>query len=71
VPETGRIVYCDEQSDLAATVAELLDNREALEQMGNAARQWTVERFDSASVIAQAARLFKPQTAAASRVQSR
>src|SRR5262249_29561593 len=58
IPETGRVVSCDDLDALAAMVIELLSDREKLDQMGVAGRQWVVDRFDWAALSRQAAELF-------------
>jgi phosphatidylinositol alpha-1,6-mannosyltransferase len=58
IPETGYIVPCDGPDELAVLVSELLGDRDRLAHMGEAGRQWVVERFDWASLSQQAERLF-------------
>lgn len=50
-PVTGRTVSCEDPSRIASTVLELLENREALEEMGTQARRWAVENFDWSAVF--------------------
>jgi len=45
VPQTGRVVPCDGPEQLTAVVIELLRDAGLRERMGEAARQWVVERF--------------------------
>jgi phosphatidyl-myo-inositol dimannoside synthase len=59
VPETGRLVGCDEPEPLAEAVIELLLDPKNREQMGSAARRWVVEHFDWESLSKQAQRLFE------------
>jgi phosphatidyl-myo-inositol dimannoside synthase len=58
IPETGRVVPCDDPRVLAALVAEMLTDRGRLARMGEAARRWAVEQFDWGRRGADAARLF-------------
>jgi glycosyltransferase involved in cell wall biosynthesis len=51
IPNTGRVASCESAETLAAVVAELLEDRHALERMGIAARNWVVDRFDWEAVI--------------------
>jgi len=55
---TGEIVDCTSPETLAAAVIELLRDPARRERMGRAARDWAVERFDWASLTAEAAELF-------------
>jgi phosphatidylinositol alpha-1,6-mannosyltransferase len=57
-PYTGRVVDCRTSDVLAATVVDLLSNRERLGRMGAAAREW-VARFDWATLGRQAQALFE------------
>ena len=59
VPTTGRLVCCDQPEPLAELLTELLSDREQLESMGPAARQWVVEEFDWKSRAQQAITLFQ------------
>ena len=59
VPQTGRLVACDGPQELAALVAELIEDREGLARMGAAARSWVVERFDWAGLTRQAEQIFR------------
>jgi phosphatidylinositol alpha-1,6-mannosyltransferase len=59
IPETGRVVNCDGPQDLASLVIELLGDHDRLTRMGQAARQWVVERFDWAALSHQAELLFQ------------
>jgi phosphatidylinositol alpha-1,6-mannosyltransferase len=58
VPRTGRLVSCEAPDELAALVASLLADPGMLERMGQAAREWVVERFDWAALSRQAQDLF-------------
>ena len=58
IPETGRVVSCDEPHELAALVVELLTDRDRLACMGEAARRWAVEHFDWAALSRRARRIF-------------
>ncbi len=58
VPQTGRLVSCEGPDELAAQVAALLADRGRLEQMGLAAREWVVDKFDWAALSRQAQHLF-------------
>ena len=64
VPETGRIVPCEESGELAALIAELLGDRPRLGRMGDAARHWVVRRFDWFVLAAQAGRIFAGEASA-------
>jgi phosphatidylinositol alpha-1,6-mannosyltransferase len=57
-PESGQVVPCDGPDQLAAAVIELLSDRERLDRMGAAGRQWVVEHFDWAVLSRQALALF-------------
>jgi phosphatidylinositol alpha-1,6-mannosyltransferase len=59
IPQTGRVVNCDEQGPLAAEVVALLSDPELRERMGRSARAWVVERFDWDSLRVQADQLFR------------
>jgi phosphatidylinositol alpha-1,6-mannosyltransferase len=59
VPDTGRVVCCEDPRRLGAAVTELLTNPEVLARMGAAGRQWVVERFDWDALSRQARRLFR------------
>lgn len=56
--ETGIIVDCTAPEPLADAVVKLLSDPARLEQMGHAARNWVVERFDWSALAAEAAGLF-------------
>src|SRR5207249_10952656 len=58
IPQTGRVVNCDDVDALAAVVTELLADFELRERMGRAARPWVVENFDWAALTQQAKRVF-------------
>lgn len=71
-PRTGRLVSCDGPHELAELVQELLSNRQSLEQMGNAARQWVLDRFDWEILGLQAKQVLQstpPQRQAAGSVE--
>jgi phosphatidylinositol alpha-1,6-mannosyltransferase len=59
VPETGRVVCCEDPGRLAAAVVELLGDPGRLDRMGAAGRRWVVERFDWDALGRQARRLFR------------
>lgn len=59
IPETGRVVPCEEPVPLAAAVVELLSDRARLDQMGAAGREWAVEHLDWAALTRQALGLFE------------
>ena len=67
VPTTGRLVCCDEPGPLAELLVELLSDREKLESMGRAARQWVVEQFDWEHLSQQAYSLFESMANARSK----
>ncbi len=58
VPETGRIVACDSPEPLAATLIELLSDRQQLATMGQHGREWVCERFDWESLAREAEQIF-------------
>jgi phosphatidylinositol alpha-1,6-mannosyltransferase len=62
IPETGRVVACDGPNELASVVVELLSDRNRLACMGQAARQWVVERFDWVALSREAEQLFRGGT---------
>jgi phosphatidylinositol alpha-1,6-mannosyltransferase len=57
--KTGRVVCCEQNEPLARVVIELLSDRQKVETMGQAARQWVVERFDWKVLSRQANELFE------------
>jgi phosphatidylinositol alpha-1,6-mannosyltransferase len=59
IPETGRVIPCDDPRPLATAVIELLADRPQLLRMGEAGRAWVVERFDWQPLARQAAALFQ------------
>jgi phosphatidylinositol alpha-1,6-mannosyltransferase len=60
-PETGRVVCCDGPHDLAAVVSELMADPALRARMGEAGREWVVERFDWVALTRQAKGLFEPK----------
>jgi phosphatidylinositol alpha-1,6-mannosyltransferase len=58
IPETGRVIPCDSPDRLAAVVVELLNNSDLRAQMGQAGRQWVVEKFDWTTLSRRAEELF-------------
>jgi phosphatidylinositol alpha-1,6-mannosyltransferase len=58
IPETGRIVACDDHRELAALISELLADRDRLHRMGEAARRHAVEQFDWTGLTDQAQSIF-------------
>ena len=54
ISQTGRIVNCNGPDELAQIIPEWLRNRSLMEQMGRAARDWVVERFDWSVLSKQA-----------------
>ncbi|HEX8201002.1 MAG TPA: glycosyltransferase family 4 protein [Isosphaeraceae bacterium] len=58
IPETGRVVPCDDPRELAELVAELLADAGLLARMGAAARLWAEAQFDWDAVAARAGRIF-------------
>jgi phosphatidylinositol alpha-1,6-mannosyltransferase len=58
VGETGLVVDCEGPERLAEAVIELLQDRDRLARMGEAGRQWVVERFDWAVLSRKAGGLF-------------
>ncbi len=59
IPQTGRVVPCESPEPIAAAVIELLADRERLDRMGAAGRQWVVERFDWLALSRQVEELFR------------
>ena len=59
VPETGCIVDCTKPEPLEQLLAELLTDPDRREQMGRAAREWTVANFDWASLAQNAQSVFE------------
>jgi phosphatidylinositol alpha-1,6-mannosyltransferase len=66
VPATGRLVCCDEPGPLAELLAELLSDRDKMESMGLAGRQWVLEHFDWEQLSQQAYSLFQSMAGAKS-----
>ncbi len=62
VPETGRIVRCDEPAPLAELIVRLLSDADRLARMGGNARRWVVEHFDWDSLSRQARTVLRPET---------
>jgi phosphatidylinositol alpha-1,6-mannosyltransferase len=60
VPQTGRIVNCDNPQPLAEVLSELLLQPDLCQRMGVAGRKWVVERFDWTSLTRQAEQIFFP-----------
>jgi len=60
VPQTGRIVNCDNPQPLADVLSELLRQPDLRQRMGVAGRNWVVERFDWTSLTRQAEQIFFP-----------
>jgi len=58
IPETGRVVPCDDPGPLAAAVVDLLSDRARLDRMGEAAREWAVGQFDWDSLVREWSRTF-------------
>jgi phosphatidyl-myo-inositol dimannoside synthase len=58
IPQTGRVVACDDPGPLAAMVVELLSDRLRLDHMGAAGREWVVEQFDWLSLSRRAEHVF-------------
>lgn len=67
VGETGLVVPCDGPDKLAEAVVELLGDEDRRRRMGQAGRQWVVERFDWAALGRQAEQLFRGDAAAGAR----
>jgi phosphatidylinositol alpha-1,6-mannosyltransferase len=59
IPETGMVVSCERPDELAALVTDLLTDRKRLDSVGQAARSWVVEQFDSTKVCQRAQRIFE------------
>jgi len=58
VPDTGRLVCCDNPDELARVVSELLTDARQLALMQGPARNWVVGRFDWSALVGQASELF-------------
>lgn len=58
-PATGRIIPCESPELIASAVADLLSDRQRLDDMGRAARQWTIDHFDWDSLAKQAQLTFE------------
>lgn len=56
--QTGYVVPCEEPTELASRLIEMLSNPARLSDMGQAARRWVVEHFDWNALSLQAANLF-------------
>lgn len=56
--ETGVVVACDHPDEPAAALAELLADREKLDRMGRAGREWVVGKFDWPVLAAEAQKIF-------------
>jgi phosphatidyl-myo-inositol dimannoside synthase len=59
IPQTGRVICCEEHEPLADLVIQLLKNCAERERMGSAARQWVVEHFDWGALSRRAALIFQ------------
>lgn len=59
--ETGYVIPCEEPTQLATHLIDMLNNPARLKQMGHAAWFWTVQNFDWNSLSQQAAQLFGAQ----------
>jgi phosphatidylinositol alpha-1,6-mannosyltransferase len=59
IPQTGRVICCEEPHALAVLVSELLSNPAQLERMGAAARRWVLEHFDWDTLSNRAAGIFQ------------
>lgn len=46
IPETGRVILCEEPEPLAALLIGMLSDPAALNEMGGKGREWVCERFD-------------------------
>jgi phosphatidylinositol alpha-1,6-mannosyltransferase len=58
IPQTGRVVCCDDPPVLANAIVELMGDREGLNEMGQAAREWVEDKFDWKVMAEEAQRLF-------------
>lgn len=58
VPDTGLLVPCEESTELAQRVGELLADAALCERMGEAGREWVVSNFDWDAVTRRAERIF-------------
>jgi phosphatidylinositol alpha-1,6-mannosyltransferase len=71
MPETGRVIPCETPGLLARTVTELFWDTTCRRQMGEAAREWVVSRFDWKALTRQARELFAASATAAEAGQMR
>lgn len=58
IPETGRVVACDDPGPLAALLTELLSDPAGLRAMGERGREWVCAHFDWDALSRRAAELF-------------
>jgi phosphatidylinositol alpha-1,6-mannosyltransferase len=58
VPETGRIVTCEEPGPVAAAIVDMLSDPQLMERMGHAARAWAVANFGWEALVPRAAAIF-------------
>jgi phosphatidylinositol alpha-1,6-mannosyltransferase len=58
VPETGRIVACEEPGPVAAAIVDMLRDPPLMERMGHAARVWAVANFGWEALVPRAAAIF-------------
>src|SRR5262249_13794363 len=58
VGKTGQVVPCERPGPLAAAVIDLLSDRERLDRMGIAGREWVVKHLDWRTLSQQAQELF-------------
>ena len=59
IPDTGKVVSCEEPHQLAGLVTSWLLDASLRHRMGTAARAWAVSRFDWPTLSQQAAELFR------------
>jgi phosphatidylinositol alpha-1,6-mannosyltransferase len=57
IPETGRVVLCEEPEPLAAMLIEMLRDPAALNEMGRVGREWVCGQFDWEALGRQAEKI--------------
>lgn len=62
VPQTGRLVACDEPEPLATVIGELLGDPARRREMGAAGRAWTEQHFAWEALTAKARKIFRGET---------
>jgi phosphatidyl-myo-inositol dimannoside synthase len=60
VPETGLLIPCERPEPVAMAAVELFQDADRRDRMGDAGREWVVDRFDWTALVRQAEELFSP-----------